>query len=91
MADFIDVVFFPLGTLFLGGYVGYQFRILTDRRKEFNEALIPLRDALVKTEAISETMIANIEVKLGKRAKVIKNTYEHEFLPKMSHTNFIKY
>ncbi|MBQ4810499.1 hypothetical protein J8M20_04095 [Pseudoalteromonas luteoviolacea] len=84
MANFIDVMFFPLGTLFLGGYVGYQFRILTDRRKEFNEALIPLRDALVKSEAISETMIADIEVKLGKRAKVIKDTYEHEFLPTMS-------
>ncbi|CAH9059052.1 hypothetical protein PSECIP111951_04106 [Pseudoalteromonas holothuriae] len=69
--------------IIIGTWLGFSLNIGRDRRCEFNEAIEPIRTALMKGEDISEQDISIVIAKLGKDGKAILNTYRKVYQPKM--------
>ncbi|MBD1583548.1 hypothetical protein [Pseudoalteromonas sp. S16_S37] len=67
----------------IGAWLGYKLNIGRDRRAEFNEAIEPIRTALMKDEPITEQDISIVIAKLGRDGKAVLNTYRKVYQPKM--------
>ncbi|NOU48931.1 hypothetical protein HG263_00005 [Pseudoalteromonas sp. JBTF-M23] len=67
----------------IGAWLGYRLNIGRDRRAEFNEAIEPIRTALMKDEPITEQDISIVIAKLGRDGKAVLNTYRKVYQPKM--------
>lgn len=62
-----------------GLFFGHRLNLGRDRRKEFNDAIQPLRETLNKGGNITKEMIYTLESKTGKASTKIVKTFNNEY------------
>ncbi|GHF78096.1 hypothetical protein [Thalassotalea marina] len=67
--------------LLFGYLLGNRFALNRDKRKEYNDAVIPLRERLITSAFVNKNIIDNLKIKLGDKANKIVGAYENEYLP----------
>ncbi|WKD23726.1 hypothetical protein NDQ71_01075 [Pseudoalteromonas sp. KG3] len=87
MSDLEVRILIALVSLLIGVIVGHFLALGRDIRSEYNTAITPLRDKLIKEENVSESLIKDLEVNLGSQSKKIASVYTNDYKPAIEKAN----
>ena len=87
MSDLEVRILIALVSLLIGVIVGHFLALGRDIRSEYNTAITPLRDKLIKEENVNESLIKDLEVNLGSQSKKIASVYTNDYKPAIEKAN----
>lgn len=87
MSDLEARILIAMVSLVIGVTAGHFFALGRDIRSEYNTAITPLRDKLIKEENVSESLIKDLEVNLGSQSKKIASVYTNDYKPAIEKAN----
>lgn len=67
----------------LGWIIGHRLALGREKRKEYNEAIAPIRSVLIKGKHVNESLIIELEVKMGSSCKATINTFHNYYKPEL--------